>query len=223
MTVQLAGLPRNLQRRVVQQRYFTVALRLALTSRDLPTILEQARELQNVAAVGRLAVKYAEEHGGDDWQDIAKTASVQSLAACVGASLLLDAAEAIRGGEQARLVFVAATRRTFGLAAPVEASTTVAGQAAAPQQGHLPPPRLSARPHQLFPKGLGARPHQLFPKGRPRVWAARTPLPVVGRSNPTKGQASVDHRIDPTHRRARQKRFGLPRREVQHPRGATSR
>jgi hypothetical protein len=136
MTVQLlASLPRDVQRQVVQQRFFVSALQLALTSHDHPTILERARELQDIAAVGRIAVKQARSMSGDDWQEIAKIALTQSLAASAGAALLFDAAKAIGGGEHDRLVFFATTRRTFGLvAAPIESSTVVVDRAAAPAQ-----------------------------------------------------------------------------------------
>lgn len=113
MTIELRSLPCELQAQVVRRRHFIGALQLALVSRDHATILERAEELRMIAVNGLLAAEQAREQAEPGWQDIARTAELQTLAAAAGASLLDRAAEAVSRGEQDRRAFVNTTRRTL--------------------------------------------------------------------------------------------------------------
>lgn len=117
MAVQLSSLPHGLQTQVVQQRHFLQALSLALTGHEESSMAEAAEELRAAAANAFPAVHYVKARAGDgDWQDCARVAAIQSLAAATGASLLDGAAAALRRGERQRLEFVAQTKRALGRA-----------------------------------------------------------------------------------------------------------
>ncbi|MGA2163335.1 MAG: hypothetical protein ABSH36_02570 [Solirubrobacteraceae bacterium] len=111
MTVSLGSPPRRLQREVVQQRYFSQALRLALTGHDQRSMAELAQELRIIAANAFIAVSDARSRAVDgDWHEAARVAAIQSLAAATGASLLDRAGTALLLGEQQRVRFVAQTK-----------------------------------------------------------------------------------------------------------------
>ena len=144
MTVELSRLPHSRQTQVREQRYFVQALSTALTGREERSMADQAEELRGVAANVMLALQDVRYHARNgDWQDCARIAAIQSLAAAAGASLLDDAVSALRGGEHQRLEFAAQTRGTLGIAQPAASppstpATRTPAETPAPSQATPP-------------------------------------------------------------------------------------
>lgn len=115
MTLSIERVPVDLQRKVVKQRYFQQAFRMALTSSDLRSVRDTARELRQAARNVTAAVESARVLSRDesDWLDCARTAALQGLAASVGADLLDHAAQALSLGEHSE--FTTGLRQLVGL------------------------------------------------------------------------------------------------------------